>query len=32
MTRVLKSSNVRQPALPASATVVTPVRKVNPSG
>ena len=32
MTRDLKSSKLRQPAQPASATVVTPTRRVNPSG
>ena len=32
MMRVLKSSKVRQPELPGSTTVVTPVRNVNPSG
>ena len=32
MMRVLKSSKVRQPALPGSTTVVVPVRNVNPSG
>jgi len=32
MTRVLKSSKLRQPAPPASATVVTPTRSVKPSG
>ncbi len=32
MTRVLNSSKLRQPAQPASATVVTPARRVKPSG
>ena len=32
MTRSLKSSKLRQPEQPASATVVTPLRKVKPSG
>ena len=32
MTCSLKSSKLRQPEPPASATVVTPTRKVNPSG
>ena len=32
MTRALNSSKLRHPAQPASATVVTPARKVKPSG
>ena len=32
MTRLLKSSKFRQPALPASVTVVTQLRSVKPSG
>ena len=32
MTRRLKSSKLRHPLLPASATVVTQLRSVNPSG
>ena len=32
MIRVLKSSKLRHPADPASATVVTPTRSVKPSG
>ena len=32
MMRCLKSSKLRQPEPPASATVVTPTRNVKPSG
>ena len=32
MTRFRKSSKLRQPELPASTIVVTPVRKLNSSG
>ena len=32
MTRLRKSSKLRQPELPASTIVVTPDRKLNPSG